>query len=251
MFEDQFIIIVLLFTIVIFAIICIANLLNEKNRKNTALIIVDPQNDFCEGGSLEVPNASMIFPEINKLRNRYSNFNKVFITKDSHPENHVSFAVNHGKKPFTNISQEIGNISYQQDLWPVHCVINTNGCRFHNDLEYHLTDTIIPKGILKEVDSYSGFGDAFGNKFEKTDLHYQLIKEKITDVVICGLATDYCVQATALDAISYGFNVTIIHSTIRGVSKETTNNAIEKMKKQKVKFYDTVEDYLAHQELIW
>ena len=249
MSSELFIGVFLLFMIIFVIIICIGK--NSNNRYNTqkALIIVDPQNDFCEGGSLEVPNASYIFPEINKLR-REINFNKVFITKDSHPENHVSFAVNHNKKPFTQIGHKISDVDYLQDLWPVHCVVNSKGCMFNDALDYYSSDVIILKGILPNVDSYSGFGDAFDNKFEKTSLNFKLLIDNISELVICGLATDYCVQATALDAIRIGFNVSIIHSTTKGVSKETTEKAIEKMKQNKVRFYDTVEDYLGKQELI-
>jgi nicotinamidase-related amidase len=250
MVSDQFMGIILLFTIIVFAIGCFVSFVNNRFNKPKALIIVDPQNDFCEGGSLEVANASTIFPEINKLRHT-SEFKSVYITKDSHPENHVSFAVNHNKKPFTQINHTISNINFMQDLWPVHCVVNSDGCKINDKLAIYYTDTVILKGILPNVDSYSGFGDAFNNKFEKTALHRYLIKDGIKELVICGLATDYCVQATALDAIRYGFSVIVIHSTIKGVTKETSEKAIQKMADHGVKFYDNVEEYIGKQELLW
>jgi nicotinamidase-related amidase len=249
MSSEQFMGIILLFTILFVTIICIAKNVNNRYNKLKALIIVDPQYDFCEGGSLEVPYASSIFSEINKLKHE-SRFDRVFITKDSHPQNHISFAVNHNKKPFTKINHNISNVDYLQDLWPIHCVVNSRGCMINEQLYYSTNDTIILKGILPNVDSYSGFGDAFNNRFEKTSLHRHLTKSDITELVICGLATDYCVLATALDAIRLGFTVTIIHSTIKGVAKETTEKAIEKMTQNGVKFLDTVEDYLGKQELI-
>ncbi len=134
---------------------------------------------------------------------------------------------------------------YELDHFQLH------GCKINEKLFTSYYDIIILKGILSNIDSYSGFGDAFNNRFEKTALHRYLIKDNIKELVICGLATDYCVQATALDAIRLGFSVTIIHSTIKGVTKETTEKAIQKMADNGVKFYDNVEEYLGKQELLW
>jgi nicotinamidase/pyrazinamidase len=200
-----------------------------------ALIIVDPQNDFCEGGSLAVNKASEIFPEIKNIRNEIK-FDKVFITRDWHPSNHISFASNHlNQNPFSQIQTKIKNsFECKVDLWPIHCVQNTYGSQFHKDLEILSTDIIINKGTDSDVETYSGFQDVFSGLFEKTELLKHLTDNKITQVVICGLATDYCVKSTAIDSAKFGFNTYVLESASRGVSEETINTSIKLMKDNKV-----------------
>lgn len=240
----------ILIPLLILIISCYIEIFENKKTK-TALIIVDPQYDFCEGGSLEVKGSPEMIKEINYLR-KYPNFDKVFITKDWHPDDHISFAINHNKEPFTKITHTINDhnnvITIEQDLWPKHCVAYTKGSEIHHELFVSPKDIIINKGTLKNIDSYSGFGDAFKNKFERTDLSYFLDFYRINNVVICGLATDYCVQATALDAVSKGYNVSIIKSTTKGVNEKTTEEAITRMNNRGIVFYETVDDYIDNQK---
>ncbi len=233
-------------TILAGLIIEVMSIFSPKQKK-TALIIVDPQYDFCQGGSLAVDDAVAIFPEINILRKKV-NFHKVFITQDWHPNEHVSFAPTHNKEPFTKVMNTINynmkSITYEQDLWPIHCVAYSKGAQFHHELVTNPSDIVIRKGTLKGVDSYSGFGDSFGNQIEKTDLDYYLKYDDITDVVVCGLATDFCVQATALDALKYKFNVNVIKSTVRGAMKDTTDEAFRRMQNRGVQLFETVTEYI-------
>jgi nicotinamidase/pyrazinamidase len=202
--------------------------------KNKALIIVDPQNDFCEGGSLAVNNANEIFPEIKRLREHFK-FKRVYITRDWHLSTHVSFASNHkDKKPFTQIPMTIYRnntyLNYNLDLWPVHCVSNTKGAEFHKDLQVLSTDKIINKGTLYDVETFSGFRDIFNGQFETTELLTDMFNNYIETVVICGLATDYCVKSTAIDSATYAFKTLVLESASRGVSEDTTKKAISTMK---------------------
>ncbi len=202
--------------------------------KNIALIIVDPQNDFCEGGSLAVNSANEIFPEIKRLRYNFK-FKKVYITRDWHSSKHISFASNHlDKNPFTQIPMTIFRDNkykdYNLDLWPIHCVSNTKGAEFHKDLEVLPTDKIINKGTLYDVETYSGFRDIFNGEFEKTELLNDLLSNNISTVIICGLATDYCVKSTAIDSANLGFKTLVLESASRGVSEETIKKAIIDMK---------------------
>jgi nicotinamidase/pyrazinamidase len=202
--------------------------------KNIALIIVDPQNDFCEGGSLAVNGAKEIFPEIKRLRENFK-FKRVYITSDWHPSKHVSFASNHdNKKPFTQIPMSIHRtntyLNYNLDLWPVHCVNNTMGAEFHKDLEVLPTDKIIYKGTLYDVETYSGFKDIFNGQFETTELLTDMLINYIDTVVICGLAIDYCVKSTAIDSALYNFKTIVLESASKGVNEDTIKKAISNMK---------------------
>jgi nicotinamidase/pyrazinamidase len=169
-----------------------------SDSKNTALIVVDVQNDFCPGGSLAVGEGDLIIPLINELRDR-KKFSKIFFTSDWHPVDHVSFATNNpGQKEFTTITLPNGR---KQEMWPVHCVQNTNGSKFHEGLLINNEEVVIRKGKIVEVESYSGFGTAP----EDTGLLDDLRKAEIKIVYVCGLAIDYCVGATARDSLKNGF----------------------------------------------
>lgn len=168
-----------------------------------ALIVVDVQNDFCEGGALEVPNASEIIPYINSLID--SNiYDEIIFTQDWHPANHKSFASNNGK----NIGDVIELNGIQQFMWPDHCVQGSHGAEFHKDLNTSKINHIVRKGTNPEIDSYSAFQD--NNHFMQTDLDNYLKEKNIELIEVVGLALDYCVKYTCLDAVSNGY-ITCLH----------------------------------------
>lgn len=189
-----------------------------------ALIIVDVQNDFCEGGALAVPDADSIIPYINLLLEE-NEYNQVVLTQDWHPANHKSFASNNGK----NVGETISLNGVPQFMWPDHCVQGTFGADFHSDLNRDKVTHIIQKGKNPEIDSYSAFQD--NNHFMKTGLEDFLRYHDIQLVEIVGLALDYCVKFTALDAINAGF-VTCLHfngTKAVNVKPENGKNAIYDM----------------------
>ena len=175
----------------------------------TALIIVDVQNDFCPGGALAVAGGDLVVPVINAVLPR---FDVVVATQDWHPPDQASFAANH---PGAAVGQviELGGLS--QVLWPVHCVQNTLGAALRSDLDTSGLDGVFQKGTDPLVDSYSGFFD--NGRRHATGLGDYLKSRGVTKVTVCGLATDYCVRCTALDAISLGFATTILADACRGV----------------------------------
>ena len=163
-----------------------------------ALVIVDLQNDFCPGGSLAVPDGDQIVPVVNDLIEKFSRAGlPIFATRDWHPDNHVSF------------SEGIPSGKAQGGLWPPHCVQNTTGARFHPDLRLPDNATIISKADSPDRDAYSGF--------EGTDLAALLKEAGVDQIIVCGLATDYCVKATVLDGLKAGLAVTVVEDAIRGV----------------------------------
>jgi nicotinamidase/pyrazinamidase len=172
-----------------------------------ALIIVDIQNDFVKGGALAVNEGEQIIPLANYLM---PNFDLVVATQDYHPEGHGSFA---------QVPDDIGTLvdlnGLDQVLWPVHCVEETFGSKFVDGLEVDRFDKIIRKGTDPKIDSYSGFFDN-GQKKE-TELRSYLRLNGVTDVYVIGLATDYCVKFTALDAAQLGFRTFLIKDACRGV----------------------------------
>lgn len=189
-----------------------------------ALILVDLQNDFLPGGALPVPHGDEVIPLANRLQ---SAFPLVVATQDWHPANHGSFASNHpGKQPGDRI--ELGGLP--QVLWPVHCVQNTPGAAFAPGLDPTRITRVFPKGTDPEIDSYSGF---FDNGHRKaTGLGDYLRERGVTHVTLLGLATDYCVRATALDARSLAFDVTLVADACRGVELAPGDcaRAIEEMR---------------------
>ena len=175
-----------------------------------ALIVVDVQNDFCPGGALAVPGGDEIVAEINALLDQFEL--RVF-TQDWHPADHASFASNHnGNDPYSVIDMPYG----AQVLWPDHCVQDSHGAAFHPDLDTSKADHIVRKGFRPEVDSYSAF---FENDHEtETGLDDYLNAKGITAVTLVGLATDFCVQYTALDAAKLGYKVTVPEHACRGIN---------------------------------
>lgn len=174
-----------------------------------ALILVDIQNDFLPGGALPVPHGDDVIPVANRVQ---AAFDLVVATQDWHPADHGSFAVHHpGRKPCE--LAELGGLP--QVLWPVHCVQGTFGAAFAPGLATERIARVFPKGTDLEIDSYSGF---FDNGHRKaTGLGDFLRTQGVTDVYLLGLATDYCVKATALDAVGLGFVTHVVVDGCRGV----------------------------------
>ena len=188
-----------------------------------ALIIVDVQNDFCPGGALAVKDGDKIIPIINKLLPK---FDLIVATQDWHPKNHKSFAKNHGKK----VGEKIKLNDLDQILWPDHCVQGTKGAEFVPALNTVKIARVFQKGTDPEIDSYSGFFDN-GHK-KTTGLGDYLKQQKVTEVYVVGLATDYCVKFTALDAVGLGFKTSLIIDACRGVNiqRDDSDKAVQEMK---------------------
>ena len=176
---------------------------------STVLIVVDVQNSFLPGGSLAVPRGNEVVPVINDLAKRFAN---VVLTQDWHPAGHRSFASSHpGKKPFDKITLDYG----EQILWPDHCVQGTEGARLYPDLDLAHAQLVLRKGYHMNVDSYSAFIAADGKT--TTGLGGYLRERGIDSVYVCGLATDFCVAWTALDARNLGFAAVVIDDACRAI----------------------------------
>ncbi|MEM6886262.1 MAG: bifunctional nicotinamidase/pyrazinamidase [Verrucomicrobiota bacterium] len=200
-----------------------------------ALIIVDVQNDFVDGGTLAVPGGTEIVPVINALQAN-GHYDYVVATQDLHPANHGSFADNHeGKLP----GETVNLSGLDQILWPTHCVAKTAGADFVDDLHQDNWDAIFPKGTDARIDSYSGFFD--NGKLKATGLGKYLKENGVNEVHVVGLATDYCVKFTALDAAELGFQTILIQDACRGVNLQDGDvaRAITQMKENGVRIVDT------------
>ena len=178
-------------------------------RSDTALIVVDVQNDFCPGGALAVPNGHEVVPLINALAKHFQN---VVMTQDWHPAGHASFASSHpGKKPFETTTLSYG----EQVLWPDHCIRGTRGAELHADLTIPHAQLIVRKGYRSVVDSYSAFLEA--DRTTPTGLAGYLQERGISRVFVAGLATDFCVAWTALDARRFGLEATVVEDACRAI----------------------------------
>ncbi len=176
---------------------------------NEALIVIDVQNDFCPGGALAVPGGDEIIPEINAMM---ADFPAVILTQDWHPAHHSSFASSHpGKAPFETVEMPYGT----QVLWPDHCVQGSQGAAFHADLNADRADMIIRKGFRKQIDSYSAFFE--NDRTTPTGLEGYLRSRGIERLSLVGLATDFCVNYSALDGARLGFQVAVIESACRAI----------------------------------
>lgn len=194
-----------------------------------ALVLVDIQNDFLPGGALAVPEGDAVIPVANALMPK---FELVIATQDWHPPDHASFAANH---PGRAVGEVIDLGGLPQVLWPVHCVQETAGADFAPDLDRSHISEIIRKGTDPAIDSYSGF---FDNGHRKaTGLASLLKSRKVTDLCILGLATDYCVKFTAIDARRLNFNVHLVADGCRGVNLKPDDSAkaIEEMQRAGVR----------------
>ena len=177
--------------------------------EKAALLVVDVQNGFCTGGGLPVPDGEAVVPVINRLAARFS---QVILTQDWHPPGHVSFAASHpGHQPFETIPLSYG----EQILWPVHCVQGTPDADFHPGLHIPHAHAIVRKGWRAEVDSYSAFVEA--DRQTPTGLAGLLRELGVRHVVLCGLATDFCVRWSALDARAAGFEATVVDDACRAI----------------------------------
>ncbi len=180
-----------------------------------ALVVVDVQRDFCAGGALAVPDGEAVVAPINALIQKFeAEGSPVFLTRDWHPPDHSSF-------------------TEQGGLWPPHCVADTEGAAFHPDLVVNENLTVISKAIQREGDAYSGF--------EGTDLGQRLQAAGVTEVFVCGLATDYCVKATALDALRAGLATTALTDCMRGVDVQPgdSQRALDELSAAGAEFADS------------
>ena len=178
-------------------------------RPTDCLIVVDVQNDFCPGGALEVKHGDEIVPLVNQLARKFEN---VVVTQDWHTPGHISFASSHaGKKPFETKRLRYG----EQVLWPDHCIQGTRGAALHDGLDVPHAQLVIRKGFHPKVDSYSGFLEA--DRKTKTGLDGYLRSRGVKRVYCVGLATDFCVAWTALDARRFRFESVVIEDACRAI----------------------------------
>lgn len=198
-----------------------------------ALILVDIQNDFVQGGALAVPDGLAVVEPANKLQPHYD---LVVATQDWHPAAHGSFAANHAGK---NPGEVIELHGLQQILWPTHCVENTKGAEFVPGLRQDGWAAVFKKGTDPKIDSYSGFFD--NGKRKATGLGDYLKQKGVTEVHVLGLATDYCVKFTALDAVELGFKTALIEDASRGVNLQPgdVDRAVAEMRQAGVTILQT------------
>jgi nicotinamidase/pyrazinamidase len=183
---------------------------------NEALIVVDMQNDFCEGGALAVAGGNAIVPTVNRLIAEHPH---IVLTQDWHTPGHASFASAwEGAEPFSTRDFPYG----PQTLWPAHCVQGTKGAEFHPDLEATKAELIVRKGFHRGIDSYSAFRE--NDRMTRTGLDGYLKARGITHVVLCGLALDYCVAWSALDAKRAGFDVTVAVDATAAIDLDGSRN---------------------------
>ncbi len=196
-----------------------------KPAASAALIVVDVQNCFVDGGTLPVKGGAEVVPVINALAGAFAN---VVVTQDWHTQGHASFASTHaGQKPFSSIKMSYGS----QVLWPDHCVQGTEDAALHKDLKLPTAQVIIRKGFNKGVDSYSAFEEA--DRKTATGLGGYLKQRGIKTVFVAGLATDFCVAWTALDARKAGFEVYVIEDATRAIDLNGSLAAAWKQMKAK------------------
>jgi nicotinamidase/pyrazinamidase len=181
-------------------------------NQDTALLMIDIQNDFCPGGALAVADGDGIIDLVNSMQ---KDFPVQVLTQDWHPADHSSFARSHqGAEPFSMIKMDYGD----QVLWPTHCVQGTGGAEFHKDLKTDSADLIIRKGFRTQIDSYSAFFE--NDKQTQTGLAGYLRERGVTNVVLTGLATDFCVYYSAIDAVKCGFKARLNSEACRAIDMD-------------------------------
>jgi nicotinamidase/pyrazinamidase len=192
------------------------------------LLVTDIQNDFCPGGALAVPRGDEIVPIVNRLARCFAH---VILVQDWHPKGHISFASSHsGKRPFESIELDYG----PQTLWPDHCVQGTAGAAFHAGLEVPHAELLIRKGFHKNIDSYSAFYE--NDRTTPTGLGGYLRERGLRRVFLVGLATDYCIRFSAVDARREGFEAVVIETACRAIDLEgSLRDALAEMKAAGVK----------------
>jgi nicotinamidase/pyrazinamidase len=178
-------------------------------RDGDVLLVVDLQNDFCPGGALAVPRGDAIVPLVNRLGER---FRHIVMTQDWHPPGHRSFASAHpGRQPFETVDLAYG----PQTLWPDHCVQGTPGAAFHAGLDLPRAELVLRKGFRPEIDSYSAFVE--NDRRTPTGLAGYLRERGLSRLFLAGIATDYCVLYSALDARRHGFAAVLVEDACRGI----------------------------------
>jgi len=206
--------------------------LTKQKKKKTALLIIDVQNDFLpaaathdkKDGSLAVANADEVIPVINELRKRVK-FDLIALTQDFHPADHCSFHTNNkGSELMKVFKLPSGEM---QMMWPAHCVQGTKGAEFADSLILDKTDVVVKKGLKQNVDSYSGFYD--NDHKSQSELEAKLKEADISTVFVVGIAYDYCVGFSALDAKAANFEVYVCEDATRGVAEETIKERKQQM----------------------
>jgi nicotinamidase/pyrazinamidase len=188
------------------------------------LLVVDVQNDFCPGGALAVPDGNAVVPIVNRLAREFAH---VVLTQDWHPPGHSSFASAHpGRAPFEMIEMPYGS----QVLWPDHCVQGTAGAAFHEGLAGPRAELVLRKGYHKAIDSYSAFRE--NDRHTETGLAGYLRERGFSRITLCGLATDFCVLYSALDAVAAGFAATVVLDACRGIDVDgSVIRALDEMRR--------------------
>ena len=198
------------------------------------LLVIDVQNDFCPGGALAVPRGDEVIAPIHRVALR---FEHIILTQDWHPANHASFASSHpGKKPFESTELSYGT----QTLWPLHCVRGSPGAEFHPALQLPQAELILRKGFRPQIDSYSAFFE--NDRTTPTGLAGYLRKRNLTRVFCAGLAYDYCVGYSALDASRLGLHAVVLRDACRAIDLHGSVAAIEaEFAKARVAILETAE----------
>lgn len=191
----------------------------DTTNDDTALIVIDVQNDFCPGGALAVGDGHEVVPAINELVRKYEH---VILTQDWHPEGHSSFATSHDdRQPFGSVDMHYG----PQTLWPDHCVQGTPGADFHPELAWDKAQLIIRKGFRPGIDSYSAFFE--NDRTTPTGLGGYLKERGLRRLILTGLATDFCVAYSALDAIKLGFETHVVMDACKPIDLDGSLAAAE------------------------
>jgi len=203
--------------------------MNTSITERDVLIVTDPQRDFCPGGALAVPEGDEIMPLVNRLARHFAH---VVVTQDWHPPGHLSFASAHpGRKPFETIEVDYG----AQTLWPDHCVQGTVGAAFHSALDIPHAELVIRKGYHRLIDSYSAFRENDGKT--PTGLIGYLRERGLERVTLCGLATDFCVYFSAIDARKAGFEAGVVLEASRAIDVDgSLAGALDAMRAAGVSF---------------
>jgi len=194
-----------------------------EDPRRSALLVIDVQNDFCPGGALAVPEGNEVVEVINRLAGR---FEHAVLTQDWHPPDHQSFASTHpGHSPYTSIAMPYG----PQTLWPDHCVQHSVGADFHPSLEVRCAQLVIRKGFRRTIDSYSAFFE--NDRITPTGLAGYLRDRGLGQLVLAGLATDYCVAYSAIDARRLGFSVIVLLEACRAINLDgSLQHALDAMR---------------------
>ncbi|KAL1915588.1 uncharacterized protein VTP21DRAFT_6712 [Calcarisporiella thermophila] len=210
----------------------------------TCLLIVDLQHDFLEGGALAVPDSLKILQPISTLLNEKEHpFRLIVATQDWHPLDHVSFAKSHhGKQVLDVVSVSMEGREEKQVLWPIHCVQETHGAEISSAIDVSRISHFVKKGTHSHIDSYSGFADNAYTQF--TSLPKLLFSNQISNVVVVGLALDYCVRATCIDARKFGFRTVVVRDGTKAVRPDQAEEVEHELVKKGVEF-------VSLEDLIW